>query len=193
MFALHPQVLLTLLPVAAGGAAAAVTARRSPPPAARRLPGEPERWGAVHAMKLAGGSPTAAASFFIQMGYEMPAKWKAFAGRWSARRAEGEPLTARQPGGRPPLLPDSLIRTIATEWMMKGVGSGTNHRPYLSVEEVSCAQLHRSCPASAGAAARLTSLVPSQRQPCSLLCRHVRSILSSRRCCSSTRASPPST
>ena len=78
----------------------------------------------------------AAARLYVQMGYKLPAKWVEFATTWVQRYLHREPMTPRKPPGRKPLLPDDVIRKIATEYMPKGVGRGKSWRPYLSVEEV---------------------------------------------------------
>lgn len=125
------------MPLARLAAAGAAAPPGPPLPGPRRLPGEADRWAAAHAMRLAGGNVAAAAQYYVQLGCQLPAKWKEFATRWAGRFMRNEPLTPRKPSGRQPLLPDSLIRTIATEWMLKGVGRGSSWRPYLSVQEVS--------------------------------------------------------
>lgn len=129
-------VLVRLLPVAVAAVAVATTTQPRPRNAVRRLPAEAERWGAMHAESLAKGNIARAKRFFVDMGYTVPSKWREFVDRWSPRIKDTHTAAARKPTGRPPKLSARLIRTVALEWMQKGVGRGDNWRGYSSIAEV---------------------------------------------------------
>lgn len=109
-------------------------------PPARSRPGANERWAAKHADRLAkkrGEGMAATLEYFADMVPGRPvSRLREFVTRWSKRPATEVGMQPRSSTGRPPKISNRLVYTIATEWTLKGVGTGVFHRPYRSMEEV---------------------------------------------------------